>query len=331
MTESEENFSWSDYGHTTVLLAESVAAMNLKSGDCAVDCTLGGGGHTRLMLEAVGRNGKVIAFDRDINAIRHAEKNFSKEIAAGQLLPVHEPFSALRKWAESAGFTGKVSGILADLGVSSPQIDEDTRGFSFTKDGPLDMRMDIRQSLTAAHLVNESSEEELASLFRDFGEEPKARHFARMICRQRSIKPFSGTLELAEFVSRHSPYKGPSRKHPATKIFQALRIAVNDEAGELDRFLKDALPVLAGGGRLAVITFHSLEDRAVKHFCLEASGKFKKQSLARHVALTEEEIDRMTGAAGRIIPPFPIEPGEDEIGANPRARSAKLRVFEKSA
>jgi 16S rRNA (cytosine1402-N4)-methyltransferase len=331
MTKKAEEAWQSEYGHETVLLRQSVHALNLKLGDIAIDCTLGGGGHTRLMLDAVGESGKVIAFDRDIGAIRHAELKFQPQIAKGMLVLVHSPFSNLGKWADSGGLSGKIAGILADLGVSSPQIDEDFRGFSFTKDGPLDMRMDIRQTLTAEQIVNGMEEKQLAELFTNFGEEPKARHFARMICRQRSSQPFTRTLELAEFLAHHSPYRGPSRKHPATRIFQAIRMAVNDEAGELQRFLVDSLPLLKGSGRLAVISFHSIEDRAVKRFYLEASGKIKKQTLARHIALTEEEIDRMSGSKGKIISPFPIEPDEVEVAGNPRARSARLRVFEKSA
>jgi 16S rRNA (cytosine1402-N4)-methyltransferase len=317
------------FGHITVLLHEAVAALNLAPGALAVDCTLGGGGHTRLLLEAVGKKGKVIAFDRDSTAIENARTAFQSELSSGQLEIVHDAFSNMPDHIQKCGLTGSVNGILADLGVSSPQIDTPERGFSFAKDGPLDMRMDPKIPATAADFVNTMEEPEMMRIFRDFGEEPMAKHFARMICRERTKAPFTTTLQLSGFIEKHSPYGSRSRKHPATKIFQALRIAVNDELGELDRFLAKAIPLLAHHGRLGIITFHSLEDRAVKRFFTEASGKSKRQELGRHVALTEAEIDRMVKAQGKIIPPFPVEPSDRETEANPRARSARLRVFER--
>ncbi|MEY4632303.1 MAG: hypothetical protein RIQ81_2423 [Pseudomonadota bacterium] len=330
MTGQQANNSGQRFAHTTVLLKESVDALALAPGDYAIDCTLGGGGHTRLMLEAVGKNGKVFAFDRDSRAIENARFTLTTEIANGQLVLVHAAFSTMPEWIRTNGLAGKIAGILADLGVSSPQIDEAERGFSFVKDGPLDMRMDTRTATSAADLVNNMDEKELGKLFLEFGEEPKARHFAKMICRQRQAKPFLTTLQLADFIDAHSPYHGPSRKHPATRIFQALRIAVNDEMGELVRFLNGSLPVLRPQGHLAIITFHSLEDRAVKRFFLDASGKTKKQSLARHVALPESELDKMVESMGAVVPPFPQEPSAEEIVANPRSRSARLRAFRKS-
>jgi len=324
-----DKVSGNSYGHVTVLLRETVSALGLVPGSLAVDCTLGGGGHTRLLLEAVGKSGKVLAFDRDPMAIQHAEKAFSREIESGQLILVHKPFSELASHVSMAGLAGTIDGIIADLGVSSPQLDIGERGFSFLNEGPLDMRMDTSRPGTAADLVNTADEKDLSRIFRDFGEEPMARHFAKMICRQRAIEPFSTTRELASFIEKHSPYSSKSRRHPATRIFQALRIAVNDELGELDRFLAGAVPLLKKGGRLAVITFHSLEDRAVKHFFAEATGKSKRQQLGRHVALTETELDRMVAAKGQLVAPYPIEPSEAEVAANPRARSARLRVFEK--
>lgn len=317
------------YGHVTVLLHEAVASLGLSPGDIVVDCTLGGGGHTRLLLEAVGNEGKVFAFDRDPRAIAHAQEAFTEAISRGRLVLVHKPFSEMAAHVRKAGLSGSVSGILADLGVSSPQIDQQDRGFSFQHDGPLDMRMDTTRQGTAADLVNSLEESELARIFHEFGEEPMARHFARMICRQRQVQPFETTGSLATFIEKHSPYGSRSRKHPATKIFQAIRIAVNDELGELDRFLADAIPVLSPGGRLAIITFHSLEDRAVKKFFSDASGKSRRQELSRHVALTEQEIDRMVDAGGKTVAPYPMEPRPEEVEANPRARSARLRVFEK--
>ncbi len=325
----DENIAEHDFGHVTVLLHEAAESLNLPSGAVAVDCTLGGGGHTRLLLEAVGKNGKVLAFDRDIMAIEHAQKAFAGQIFSGQLLLVHKPFSEMPDHVHKAGLAGSVAGILADLGVSSPQIDLGERGFSFLKDGPLDMRMDTTRPGTAAELVNTAEETELAIIFRDFGEEPMGRHFAKMICRQRLIAPFMTTGELASYVEKHSPYGSKSRKHPATKIFQALRIAVNGELTELDQFLTRAVPLLAPNGRLAIISFHSLEDRAVKRFFAEVSGKLKRQELSRMVAITERELDKMVNAQGRVVLPTPVEPSLQEVEANPRARSAKLRVFEK--
>lgn len=317
------------YGHIPVLLTEAVESLQLKSDSIVIDCTLGGGGHSGIILEHLGKDGRLVAFDRDINAITHATNYFSKQVATGQITLVNQPFSAIDDVAKRAEIYGKISAILADIGVSSPQLDQSHRGFSFIKDGPLDMRMDQQNGQTAADLVNTAAESELLTIFREYGEEPMARHFAKMICRERTVKPFNTTAELASFIEKHSPYGSRSKKHPATKIFQALRIAVNDELGELARFLEKALACLAPGGRLAIITFHSLEDRLVKRFFAEASGKSKKQNLVRHVALTEQEIDRIVDAAGKVVAPYPIEPSAAEIEKNPRARSAKLRVFEK--
>ncbi len=318
------------FGHLTVLLHEAAASLNLVPGSIAIDCTLGGGGHTRLLLNAVGKNGKVFAFDRDSTAIDHAQKTFAAEVASGQLLLVHKPFSEMADHVRKAGLAAAISGVLADLGVSSPQLDIGERGFSFLKDGPLDMRMDPSRPGTAADLVNTAEEAELARIFRDFGEEPMARHFAKMICRQRATEPFTTTLQLASYLEKHSPYGSKSRKHPATKIFQAIRIAVNEELDELNRFLAGAVPLLAPKGRLSVITFHSLEDRAVKHFFAEASGKTKRQELSRRVVLTESEMDKMVNAQGRVVATSEAEPSAEEIEINPRARSARLRVFERA-
>ena len=325
-----DNFSGNGFGHVTVLLHEAATSLNLAPNGVAVDCTLGGGGHTRLLLDAVGKNGKVLAFDRDSTAIDHARKCFSAEVESGQLVLVHKPFSEMAEHVRMAGLAGSIAGILADLGVSSPQIDVGERGFSFIKDGPLDMRMDPSRPGTAADLINTADEPELARIFRDFGDEPMARHFAKMICRQRAIYPFHTTLELSNYLERHSPYGSKSRKHPATKIFQAIRIAINDELGELDRFLAGAVPLLASKGRLSIISFHSLEDRAVKHFFAGASGKLKRQELSRRVALPEAEIDKMVNAQGRVVASSEAEPSAQEVEINPRARSARLRVFEKA-
>lgn len=319
----------SGYGHIPVMANPAVASLLLKPDSIVIDCTLGGGGHARRILDQLGKSGKIIAFDRDINAIAHAEKWFAGEIGSGKMALVHQPFSEIGTVCKNLGLRGQINAILADIGVSSPQLDQGIRGFSFIKDGPLDMRMDQSTGPTAADLVSDLDELNLAKIFRDLGEEPMARHFAKMICRERNLNPFSSTAQLAAFIEKHSPYGSKSKKHPATKIFQALRIAVNDELGELSRFMHEAISCLAPGGRLAIITFHSLEDRLVKRFFSEVSGRTKKQSLVRHVALTEQEIDRIVDAAGRVVDPSPIEPTAEEVAINPRARSARLRVFEK--
>lgn len=315
--------------HTTVLLRESVDAMNLRDGDIAIDCTVGGGGHTEAMLGMVGKTGRIIGLDRDETALSLVRERLKTDSASGRLRLVKARFSELASVVETLKLKGNVQGILADIGVSSMHLDQAERGFSFQQDGPLDMRMDQSSGETAADLVNQLDEHELTRIFRDFGEEPKAKQIARKIVEARAKTPFTRTGELAELVKRSVHYPGPSRKHPATKVFQALRLAVNDELGELDRMITAALEALKPKGRLAVISFHSLEDRIVKTRFLAETGRKERANVPRDLPLTAKEIDAMSQGRASVVKPFPLMPSDEETQRNPRARSAKLRVLEK--
>ena len=280
--------------HIPVLLHEVVEYLEIKPGEKYIDCTLGGSGHTKAILKA---GGIVLGIDQDAEALANAPKDKN-------LTTIQGNFAHLKDLAKKTGFTG-VSGILFDLGVSSHQLETDYRGFSFGKDAKLDMRMDPQnQTVTAADLVNAGAETELANLFWRYGEERDSRRIAREIVSWRAGKKIETTNELAEIilsVSRRSP---KDRTHPATRVFQALRIAVNDELASLEAALPQAVELLAPAGRLAVISFHSLEDRIVKNFMKENTN------------LT-------------ILTDKPVTPTEAEVSANPRARSGKLRVAEK--
>jgi len=300
--------------HIPVLLPEVLHYVNAAEGKIVVDGTLGGGGHTEAMLQA---GAQVIGIDQDEQALEFARERLAS--FDGQFTALQGNFSTMPALLREAGYE-KVDAILVDIGVSSWQLDEASRGFSFGKEGPLDMRMDRSCGKTAADLVNGCSEEELKTIFREYGEERAAGKMARRIVEQREKKPFITTLDLADFISSIIPRGG--KTHPATRIFQALRIAVNDELGVLHQFLENAAELLNPGGRVLVITFHSLEDRIVKQF-------FKHASLA--------EIDRKEWPAPRPNPDYqyklltrrPVVASADELKRNKRARSAKLRVAEK--
>ena len=300
--------------HTPVLLHEVMDYMVPAPGKTIVDGTLGGGGHTEAMLDA-GAN--VIGVDQDDHAHVHTRARLAR--FGSRFTALHGNFSDLPRLLQSINVE-KVDGILADIGVSSWQIDEAERGFSFGKEGPLDMRMDRAATRTAADIINTTPEDELVRIFREYGEERAAGKLARRIVAQRGESPFVTTMDLSGFIARHSPKGG--RIHPATRVFQALRIAVNDELGVLRIFLENAAALLNPGGRLAVITFHSLEDRMVKQFF-------------RHV--TQQTIDRKEWPEPRPNPDYlyqqitrkPVTASEQEIKTNSRSRSAKLRVVER--
>jgi 16S rRNA (cytosine1402-N4)-methyltransferase len=317
------------YHHITVLKHELVDVLDLKPGHTAVDCTLGGGGHTKLMLEKVGPSGKVIAFDRDLAAIQHAQRLLKPYIDSGNLVLHHAPFSEFR---ENLGeLYGKVHGLCADLGVSSPQIDEPGRGFSFMHDGPLDMRMDTSCGQTAADVVNQASAKELQTIFFKFGEEPKSAHLAKCIVEHRTNKPFLTTQDLAQFIKSKLRYNEASRKHPATKVFQALRIYVNGELDELVTLLADLPDALVKGGRASFITFHSLEDRLVKLKFNELQGKTAANQALKGLPLTETQLEKAINRKFEVLTQQPQLPSEEEVIENPRARSAKLRAILKTA
>jgi 16S rRNA (cytosine1402-N4)-methyltransferase len=285
--------------HIPVLLDEVIDLLNLKRGDDAIDATLGGGGHSSAILEATAPDGRLLGIERDGRTLEEARKRL--EPFGTRAMLVHGNFRDIGRLARAYAFP-QVSAIVFDLGYSSFQIDDAGRGFSFRFDGPLDMRFDPTQELTAAHIVNGWSQDDLAALLRDFGEERSAGRIAKAIVLARKRGPIVSTKALAEIVSGAVRKRG--RIHPATQTFQALRIAVNDELGSIEKALPEAAELLKPGGRLAVISFHSLEDRIVKRFFLD-SGALKP--LAKR----------------------PIVPTEDEIERNPRSRSAKLRIAER--
>lgn len=298
--------------------------LEIEPQDLIVDMTLGGGGYSRAILNELGNEGKLVAFDRDIEAVERARSVFAQD----QRLTIHHaPFS------ESADYINLHSpdghdGAVFDLGVSSHQLDVASRGFSFQKDGPLDMRMNTSSDKpTAADLVNTSSNQELTEIFRNYGDERKARPVANAIEKRRKEEPFTRTLDLASVVERVVGYPRQSKhhgrpKHPATRCFQALRIAVNDEMGELRRGLDNAFNSARVGARIAVVSYHSLEDRMVKNFFLDKAGRChcpRRQPICTCGA--EVEV--------KILTRKPVKPSEEEVESNRRARSAVLRVAQK--
>jgi 16S rRNA (cytosine1402-N4)-methyltransferase len=305
------------YRHAPVLVEEVLAALRPRLAGRYVDATVGGGGHAVRLLEASEPTGWLYGSDRDDAAIAAARERLAGY--AGRFELRRGNFDELAGWIEP----GSCDGMLFDLGVSSPQLDRPERGFSFLHDGPLDMRMDRRQELTAARLVNEASADELARIFFRFGEEPEGRRLARAIERERRRERFETTRQLAGLIERLRPRRG-RRVHPATRIFQALRMAVNDELGALERGLAAALDGLRPGGRLAVITFHSVEDRVVKGF-----GRRESRDYTVDGDVDVPELRRPVEPRMRWVTRKALAPGAEEVLRNPRARSAKLRVLEK--
>ena len=294
--------------HIPVLFAETIAALEIRPGGRYVDGTLGRAGHARGIAE---KGGTVLGIDRDDAAIAAVEAAPHAGIVA--VKGNHGDLAAI---ARAHGWD-EVDGVLLDLGVSSPQLDEAERGFSFMRPGPLDMRMDRTQGTSAADLVNTLGRDELAGIIAELGEEPKARQVADAIVRERAKRPFSSTVELAECVERAIGRHGAH--HPATRTFQALRMKVNDELGELERALAGGLEILKAGGRMAVITFESMTDRMVKRFFARHVGR--EVSLQQGGSRWEGVRPRM-----RLVNRKAIRAAASETGANPRARSAKLRA-----
>ncbi len=291
--------------HTSVLLEEALAHLDPQPGDRIVDGTLGFGGHAERILEKLGPEGRLIGFDRDPEALAGCKKKLVK--FGDRAVLIQKRFSRITEELRSLG-QDPVQGVLLDLGVSSFQLDEPRRGFSFREEGPLDMRMDPAESMTAARLVNEAPKEKLMQILWTYGEERFARRIVEAIEAARDRLPLKTTSQLAAVIERAVPGKyRHGRLHPATRTFQALRIAVNSEMQELETFLSTVTEILATGGRLVIISFHSLEDRQVKN----AFRRFKAEG------------------TGEILTKKPVTASEDEIGANPRARSAKLRAFRK--
>ncbi|OAQ15641.1 16S rRNA (cytosine(1402)-N(4))-methyltransferase RsmH [Bibersteinia trehalosi] len=305
--------------HITVLLHEAVDGLALKAEGIYIDGTFGRGGHSRLILSQLGEKGRLIAIDRDPRAIAEA-----KTISDPRFQIVHSAFSAIPDICEELGLTGKIDGILLDLGVSSPQLDEAERGFSFMRDGPLDMRMDTTKGLSAAEWLAQVSVDDLTWVLKEFGEERFAKRIAQaVVSYNKSAKEkISRTLQLAEIIASAVPFKD-KHKHPATRSFQAIRIFINSELDELEKALNSALSVLAAEGRLSIISFHSLEDRMVKQFMRKHS---KGEPVPKGLPILESELNKNIPlqTVGKAI-----MPSEAEISANPRSRSAVLRVAQR--
>jgi 16S rRNA (cytosine1402-N4)-methyltransferase len=308
----------SEFIHKPVMAAEVLAALKPRPGGRYADGTVGGAGHAASILAASSPTGWLFGCDRDGAAVEAARQRLAKEFT-GRFEIRRGNFAELAGWIPAAS----CDGVLLDLGVSSAQLDAPERGFSFQQDGPLDMRMDDRQSLAAADLVNGASAGELAKIFWEFGGERDSRRLARAIVRDRERKRFETTRQLAELIENIAPRAG-RRAHPATKVFQALRIAVNDEIGSLKRGLDAAAAILKPGGRAAVITFHSLEDRVVKEF-----GRERTRDYTFSGAVDVPELRRPHTPDLKWMSRKATTPGVGELDENPRSRSAQLRILEK--
>lgn len=305
--------------HTPVLLDEVLAGLGLQADGRYCDATFGRGGHTAAILGALGPSGRVIAIDRDPEAVQAGRRRFAGET---RLTLVKGSFGQLEERVRAAGFDGELDGVLLDLGVSSPQLDEARRGFSFMQDGPLDMRMDYESGQSAAQWLARAGEREIADVIHGSGEERYARRIARAIVAARSAAPIERTAQLAQLVADAVPTREPG-KHPATRTFQAIRMHVNGELGALEAALPQAVRLLAAGGRLCVISFHSLEDRLVKRFMRrEQAGDPVYAGLPAIPAHARPRLRRVGPA---------IRAGVAEVERNPRARSATLRVAERLA
>lgn len=309
----------SGFNHITVLLDEAVEALSVRADGCYLDGTFGRGGHSRLILQKLGPNGRLLGFDKDPQAIATGQALAAED---GRFVIVQRSFAELGSEVAERGLAGKVSGVLLDLGVSSPQLDDPERGFSFLNDGPLDMRMDPTRGFSAAEFIATAPEEEIARVFKEYGEERFARRMARAVVLRREEQPFIRTSDLAEVLKVANPAweKG---KNPATRAFQGLRIHVNNELGDLEAGLDAALDALEVGGRLAVISFHSLEDRIVKLF-MRKLAKGEQDNLPRNLPVQHKPFEPKIKLIGKAQ-----FASDAELKANPRSRSAVMRVAEK--
>lgn len=305
------------YGHDSVLLGESVEALVTDPGGLYVDGTFGRGGHTAAILKRLDASGQVIAIDKDEAAIAFSKKRFVNE---PRLTVVHGSFAKLSKVIDDVDAMGKVAGVLLDLGVSSPQLDNAERGFSFINDGPLDMRMDTSSGETAAQWINRVSVEDMADIFKRFGEERFAKRIARAVVAKREEASFETTTQLAKVIAEANP-KWEKNKNPATRCFQAVRIHINHELDEISDALDQILEVLTVGGRMSVISFHSLEDRLVKQFIRK---HVKGDEMPRGLPIREDQLNKRLKSLGKAI-----KASTREVEINVRARSAVLRVAEK--
>lgn len=308
------------FNHTTVLLKETVDGLNIRPDGIYVDCTLGGAGHSEYLVSQLSDEGRLICFDQDLSAIDNAKVRLAPYI--DRVTFAHSNFRYLKEQLENLGIS-KVDGVLYDLGVSSPQLDNAERGFSYHQDAPLDMRMDTTAELTAFHVVNEWEYNDLVRIFYRYGEEKFSKQIARKIEEARKKKPIQTTGELVELIKEGIPAAARRKGgHPAKRVFQAIRIAVNDELGAAEESLQQAIEVIRVGGRVSVITFHSLEDRLCKTIFKEASSL---PELPPGLPVIPKELM----PAIKLVTRKPILPTDEELATNNRARSAKLRIIER--
>lgn len=310
-----------EFHHVTVLLHETIDMLDVKADGVYVDATLGGAGHSEYLLGKLSESGHLYAFDQDQHAIENAKTRLSPFIERGMVTFIKGNFRQLKERLNELGVT-EIDGICYDLGVSSPQLDERERGFSYKKDAPLDMRMNQEASLTAYEVVNSYDYHDLVRIFFKYGEDKFSKQIARKIEQARAIKPIETTTELAEIIKSAKPAKELKKKgHPAKQIFQAIRIEVNDELGAADESIQQAMDLLAIGGRISVITFHSLEDRLTKQLFKEASTVEVPKGLP---FIPDELKPKM-----ELVNRKPILPSQEELEENNRSHSAKLRVAQK--
>ncbi len=308
------------FNHTTVLLHETVDGLNIRPDGIYVDCTLGGAGHSEYLVQQLSEKGHLYCFDQDATAIEHAKEKLQSHLE--KITFIHANFKFIKEELEMHGVK-KVDGILYDLGVSSPQLDTPERGFSYHNDAPLDMRMDQTAELSAYHVVNEWSFEDLVRIFYRYGEEKFSKQIARKIEAAREIAPIETTGQLVECIKDGIPaFARRKGGHPAKRVFQAIRIAVNDELGAAETSLQDAIELLDIGGRISVITFHSLEDRLCKTIFKEHSSM---PELPPNLPVIPEGMEPIL----KLITRKPILPSAEELEHNNRSRSAKLRIAEK--
>ena len=311
------------FKHISVLLNESIDGLAIKPDGTYIDGTFGRGGHSRTILSKLGENGRIFSIDRDPQAIAEAQK-----IDDPRFTIIHGPFSGMAEYAERYDLVGQVDGVLLDLGVSSPQLDDAERGFSFMKDGPLDMRMDPTSGMPVSQWLAEADLDDITWVIREFGEDKHARRIAKGIVAYRENEEnetLTRTGQLAKLISDVAPKSFKEKKHPATRAFQAFRIYINSELEEIDTALKGAASILAPEGRLSVISFHSLEDRMVKRFIRKES---QGPQVPHGLPLTEEQIKALGSADLKPVGKA-IKPSKNEVDDNTRSRSSVLRIAEK--
>ncbi|MEE4246941.1 MAG: 16S rRNA (cytosine(1402)-N(4))-methyltransferase RsmH [Kangiellaceae bacterium] len=308
----------SSNAHETVLLQQAVDALDITADSVIVDCTFGRGGHSQLILDSLGPNGRLIAFDKDPEAIEFAEKRFAKD---QRFKIVHKSFAEIQQVIEQLQLAHKVDGILLDLGVSSPQLDNAERGFSFMHDGPLDMRMNPEQGISAAQWLARAKESDIKYVLKVYGEEKFAGRIARKIIELREEQPIVTTKQLAKLIEEVVPTRREQKRHPATRSFQAIRIYINEELSDLERALTGAFEVLSENGHIVVISFHSLEDRIVKRYFKSLA---KADDYPKDLPVMASQIKPKAIVKGK-----PIKPEVNEVSENIRSRSAIMRTVKK--